>query len=251
MNISNNTIFITGGAAGIGLGLAITLFSLDNQVIICGRNAEKLAEIKAKFPKMETILCDVANESSLSACAELLKVQYPSLNILINNAGIMNPFDYPKGNFTNQNIDNEVFTNLLVPMKLSHLLLPILSQNKNSAIMNVSSGLAYLPMPSVPIYSATKAALHSFSISLRVQLKSHGIEVFEILPPVVDTNMPQKLTGKGKIAKGKKMSVEKCVDAIIRGLKQNRYEIRIGDNKLLYWVSRLMPSVAQNILNKM
>jgi short-subunit dehydrogenase involved in D-alanine esterification of teichoic acids len=251
MNISNNTIFITGGAAGIGLGLAKAFLQLDNQVIIGGRNAEKLAEIKVQLPKIETILCDVANEASLLECAELLKAKYPSLNILINNAGIMNPFDYPKGDFSTQSIDNEVFTNLLAPMKLSHLLLPILSQNKNSAIMNVTSGLAYLPMPSVPIYSATKAALHSFSISLRVQLKPQGIEVFEILPPVVDTNMPQKLTGKGKVAKGKKMSVEKCIEAIIKGLKRNRYELRIGDNRLLYWVSRLMPAFAQNILNKL
>lgn len=251
MNISNNTIFITGGAAGIGLGLAKDLLQLGNQVIIGGRNAEKLAEAKVRFPKMETILCDVANDASLLECAELLNTKYPALNIFINNAGIMNSFDYSKGNFSNQNIDSEVFTNLIAPMKLSRLLLPILSQNKNSAIMNVTSGLAYLPMPSVPIYSATKAALHSFSISLRVQLKSLGIEVFEIIPPVVDTNMSQKLTGEGKVAKGKKMSVEKCVEAIIKGLKRNRYEIRIGDNKLLYWVSRLIPSVAQNILNKL
>jgi uncharacterized oxidoreductase len=117
--------------------------------------------------------------------------------------------------------------------------------------MNVTSGLAYLPMPSVPIYSASKAALHSFTISLREQLKSLGIKVIEILPPVVDTNMPAKITGKGKVAKGKKMSVDTCVDAIISGLKKDQYEIRIGDNKLLYWVARLMPSVAQNILNKL
>ena len=144
-------------------------------------NAEKLAKIKAQNPEIETILCDVANEDNLLGCAELLKTKYSSLNVFINNAGIMNPFDYTKANFTNQNIDSEVFTNLLAPMKLSHLLLPILKQNKNSVIMNVTSGLAYLPMPSVPIYSATKAALHSFSISLRAQLKSQGIEVFEIL----------------------------------------------------------------------
>jgi uncharacterized oxidoreductase len=249
VNISKSTIFITGGAAGIGLGLAKALLALDNQVIIGGRNAEKLAEIKAQFPKIETVLCDVANEASLEATAEQLKRQYPSLNVLINNAGIMNPYNFGEGNFTNQNIDNEVLTNLIAPMKLSRLLLPLLRQNKKSAIVNVSSGLAYLPMPSVPIYSATKAALHSFSISLRVQLKPYAIEVFEVLPPVVDTNMPQKLTGSGK--SGKKMSVEKCVEAIIKGFKNNRYEIRVGDNKLLYWVSRLMPSYAQGILNKM
>ncbi len=251
MNIQNNTIFITGGTDGIGLGLAKALSQMNNHVIIGGRNAEKLAVIKTQYPEIETILCDVSDEASLIACTELLKIKYSALNVFINNAGIMNPFDYTKGSFTNQNIDAEVFTNLLAPMKLSHLLLPILNQNKNSVIMNVTSGLAYLPMPSVPIYSATKAALHSFTISLRAQLKGQGIEVFEILPPVVDTNMPQKLTGKGKVAKGKKMSVQKCVEAIINGLKSNRYEIRIGDNKLLYWVSRLMPNVAQNILNKL
>ncbi len=251
MNIQNNTIFITGGTDGIGLGIAKALLQMNNHVIIGGRNAEKLANIKTQYPEIETILCDVSNEASLIACAELLKTKHSALNIFINNAGVMNPFDYTKGNFTNQNIDAEVFTNLLAPMKLSHLLLPILSQNKNSVIMNVTSGLAYLPMPSVPIYSATKAALHSFSISLRAQLKSQGIEVFEILPPVVDTNMPKKFTGKGKVAKGKKMSVQKCVEVIINGLKSNRYEIRIGDNNLLYWVSRLMPNVAQNILNKL
>jgi uncharacterized oxidoreductase len=251
MNTINNTIFITGGTTGIGLGLAKAFLQMNNQVIICGRNAVKLDEIKAQFPKIETIFCDVASEASLLECTELLKSKFPDLNIFINNAGIMNSFDYSKGDFTNQHIDNEVFTNLLAPMKLSYLLIPILSKNKNSAIMNVTSGLAYLPMPSVPIYSATKAALHSFSISLRVQLKSQGIEVFEILPPVVDTNMPKKLTGQGKVAKGKKMTVEKCVEAIINGLNHNRYEIRIGDNKLLYWVSRLFPSFTQNILNKL
>lgn len=251
MNIHNNTIFITGGTDGIGLGLAKALSQLDNYVIIGGRNAEKLADIKAQYPELETILCDVSDESSLIAGAELLKTKYSTLNVFINNAGIMNPFDYIKGNFTNQNIDAEVFTNLLAPMKLTHLLLPILNQNKNSVIMNVTSGLAYLPMPSVPIYSATKAALHSFTVSLRAQLKSQGIEVFEILPPVVDTNMSQKLTGKGKVANGKKMSIQKCVEAIIKGLESNHIEIRIGDNKLLYWVSRLMPNVAQNILNKL
>jgi uncharacterized oxidoreductase len=249
MNISKNTIFITGGAAGIGLGLAKALLDLDNQVIIGGRNAQKLAEVKAQYPKIDTILCDVADEASLEATAEVLKNQYPSLNILINNAGIMNAYNFGEGNVTNQNIDNEIVTNLTAPMKLSRLLLPILRQNKNSAILNVSSGLAILPMPSVPIYSATKAALHSFSISLRVQLKPFGVEVFEIMPPVVDTNMAQQLTGTAKT--GKKMSIEKCVATIIKGLKNNRYKILIGDNKLLYLVSRVMPSFAQGILNKM
>jgi short-subunit dehydrogenase involved in D-alanine esterification of teichoic acids len=171
------------------------------------------------------------------------------LDILINNAGIMNVMDFAQDDIPLERLENEVATNFLAPLKLTKLLLPTLQKQTNGAIVNVSSGVAYLPMPASPVYSATKAALHSFTKSLRYSLRQSNITVFEAIPPVVDTAMPMQLKGEGKSAK--KMSAEETARLIIQGMENGTEEIRIGDNKLLYWASRFAPTLAETELNKL
>jgi uncharacterized oxidoreductase len=250
MNLNNRTVFITGGGSGIGLALAEEFLKKSGiSVIICGRNAEKLKEVQAKHRSVRTITCDVSLEQDIVRCVETLTKDAPTLDILINNAGIMNVMDFAQDDIPLERLENEVATNFLAPLKLTKLLLPTLQKQTNGAIVNVSSGVAYLPMPASPVYSATKAALHSFTKSLRYSLRQSNITVFEAIPPVVDTAMPMQLKGEGKSAK--KMSAEETARLIIQGMENGTEEIRIGDNKLLYWASRFAPTLAETELNKL
>jgi uncharacterized oxidoreductase len=189
MNPSGNIILITGGGSGIGRGLAESLHALDNQVIISGRRRRALEETTAANPGMKSLTVDMQDPVSIRAFAAQAIAEFPTLNILINNAGIMR-----RENLLEQQpdlVDAEaiVATNLLGPIRLTAAILPHLQKQSSAAIINVSSGLAFLPMARTPTYCATKAALHSYTLSLRGQLRSTGIEVIELIPPYVATNL--------------------------------------------------------------
>ena len=189
MKPSGNTILITGGGSGIGRGLAEALHALGNQVIIAGRRRHALDETTAANSGMKSLTVDMQDPSSLRAFAAQAIAEFPALNILINNAGIMRRENLLEQQPDLADAEAIVATNLLGPIRLTAAVLPHLQKQPHAAIINVSSGLAFLPMARTPTYCATKAALHSYTLSLRSQLSNTGIEVIELIPPYVATHL--------------------------------------------------------------
>jgi uncharacterized oxidoreductase len=189
MNITGNTILITGGGSGIGRGLAEALHAQGNQVIIAGRRKAAIEETAAANPGMKFLTLDIEDRGAVRAFAGRVAAEFPALNVLINNAGIMRPEDLLAQQDDLADAESTVITNLLGPIRLTAALLPLLRKQPHSTIINVSSGLAFVPLALTPTYSATKAAIHSYTISLRYQLRDTAIEVLEIVPPYVQTDL--------------------------------------------------------------
>ncbi len=189
MKITGNTILITGGGSGIGRGLAEALQQAGNQVIIAGRRKQVLEETTAAHPGIKAITLDIENAASIHSFAEQVATEYPALNVLINNAGIMRPENLQAQPEDLADAEAIVTTNLLGPIRLTAALLPLLQKQPSSTIMNVSSGLAFVPLSLTPTYCATKAAIHSYTQSLRYQLKATTTEVMELIPPYVATDL--------------------------------------------------------------
>jgi uncharacterized oxidoreductase len=187
MNISGNTILITGGGSGIGRGLAEALHGAGNQVIIAGRRRELLEHVTKANPGMKSIPLNIDDAASIRDFAARVGNEFPKLNVLINNAGIMRPENLQAMNVADA--EAIVTTNLLGPIRLTSALLPVLRKQPKSTIMMVTSGLAFLPLAMTPTYCATKAAIHSYSLSLRWQLRQTTTEVIELAPPYVQTEL--------------------------------------------------------------
>ena len=168
MKINGNTILITGGATGIGFALAQAFVREDNEVIICGRREQKLKEAKNKLPQIHTTVCDLSKGKEREALYNWLKSNFKDLNILVNNAGIQRMIDFKNGIYNLSEGENEIDINLTAPIHLSAYFIPDLIRQKESAIINISSGLAFIPIASMPVYCATKAAMHSFSVSIDI-----------------------------------------------------------------------------------
>jgi uncharacterized oxidoreductase len=188
MKLTGNTIFVTGGGSGIGRGLAEALHRLGNQVIISGRRKGHLAETTKANPGMKSIELDVANPASIAAVARELTAKYPKLNVLINNAGIMH-IDDVSGTIDDDLAVATVTTNLLGPIRLTAALVEHLKKQESAAIINLSSVLGFVPLAMAAIYSSTKAAMHSYSLSLRYKLRHSPVRVLEIAPPWVQTDL--------------------------------------------------------------
>ena len=189
MRMTGNTMLITGGGSGIGLALAKRYAARGNRVIISGRRIEALAAAKRGTPELETLQGDVSSEAGCMALAEEARTRFPALNVLVNNAGIQNrppPLLQPQDWSAHH---DELATNLDAPLHLTILLLPHLAKAPFGAVVNVTSGLAFAPLAIMPTYCLTKAALHSFTLSLRHQLKDTALDVVEIVPPAVNTDM--------------------------------------------------------------
>ncbi|WML48040.1 SDR family NAD(P)-dependent oxidoreductase [Neobacillus sp. PS3-34] len=189
MNISGNTVLITGGASGIGLALAERFLNAGNEVIIVGRRKEKLDEAQQKFPQLHTRVCDVSNEKDRISLFQSVQNEFPNLNVLVNNAGIQQRVNLLNASNEWSYYHQEIAANVDGPIHLTMLFMPILLKQSSAAIINVSSGLSFTPGVWVPIYSATKAAIHSFTLSLRYQLAETNVEVIEVLPPAVNTDL--------------------------------------------------------------
>jgi uncharacterized oxidoreductase len=218
MKLSSNKILITGGASGIGLGLTERFVQENNAVIICGRRESILNEAAKKFPSIITKACDLTSAAAREKLFHWISKNHPDTNVLINNAGIQQWMSPDDADFYSR-ADEEITTNIEAPIHLTTLLLKLKSLN---VIMNVTSGLAFSPMSKAPVYSATKAFFHSFTLSLRYLLKPKEIEVIEIIPPALNTD----LGGKG--LHDFAPPVSDFIKAIFEQLKQGKSELTFG-----------------------
>jgi uncharacterized oxidoreductase len=233
MNLSNNTILLTGGASGIGLALAARFLQAGSEVIIVGRRADKLAEAQQQQPGLHTRVCDVADALERLDLVRWATTEFPRLNVLVNNAGIQNRIQLADDATTDWDARRqEIVINVEAPMHLATLLVPHLQGQPNAAIINVTSGLSFAPAAFVPIYSATKAALHSFTLSLRHQLQPTGISVLEIVPPAVNTD----LGGPGLHTFG--VPVDDFADSIMARLAAGEQEVGYGSSEKSRLASR-------------
>lgn len=189
MDMAGNTILITGGGSGIGRGLAETFHAADNHVIIAGRRLDALQAVADANPGMAVAVLDVADPGAITAFAGRMVAAHPALNVLVNNAGIMRAEDATADPFDLAAAEETVTTNLLGPIRLTAALLPHLRRQPSAAILNVTSGLAFVPLAGTPTYSATKAAMHSYTQALRHQLRQTAVQVLELAPPLVATDL--------------------------------------------------------------
>ncbi|MFB5268261.1 SDR family oxidoreductase [Paenibacillus enshidis] len=241
MNIQNNTILITGGATGIGLALASRFLKNGNKVIITGRRADKLQEAKDIYPELVTYVSDVSKEEDRVALFEKVTHDFPDLNVLFNNAGIMHYLNYD-GTEPWTHIDLEIKTNLSAPIHLTRLFAPHLLKQKEAAILNVTSGLAHVPLAAAPVYSSTKAALHSYTQSMRHQF--HGqIRVIEVSPPLTNTDLG--IPGANTAG----IPVDLFADEVMAGLERGEDEVTYGFSKLTANASRTERDELFNQLN--
>lgn len=221
MNVSNNKILITGGASGIGLGLTQRFIEENNTVIICGRRESVLNEVKAQFPSVLIKVCDLSVEAERVALYEWINENHSDLNVLINNAGIQKWVSATDADFY-ESAKTEISTNIEAPLHLTSLFMNLKSL---TTVMNVTSGLAFSPFAKVPVYSATKAFFRSFTLSLRHILKSKNIEVIEIIPPALNTD----LGGAG--LHDAHPSVSSFIESIFEQLKEGKEELTFGTSE--------------------
>jgi len=236
MKLTGRTILITGGSAGIGLAFALKFLELGNQVIVTGRRQSLLDEVKAKHPKLHTIQSDVADPAQIAALTARVKLDFPKLDVLMNNAGIMlsKNLKVPAADLTG--LTEEMDVNVGGVIRMTSAFIDLLTATKGTVI-NVSSALAFVPVPAVPIYSATKAAIHSYTQSLRFQLEETGVEVIEVMPPGVKTEMTTELAEVGISL----ITTDELVKQSFASLKSGAIEIRPGQSKQLAFMRRLAP----------
>lgn len=218
MKLSNNKILITGGASGIGLGLTERFIQENNTVIICGRRETALNEVKKKYPSVITRVCDLIFEGEREELFQWILQEHPDMNVLVNNAGIQQWMKIDDPGFY-QLAKQEINTNIVAPLHLTSLFIQLPSLQ---TIMNVTSGLSFVPFTKVPVYSATKAFFHSFTLSLKYLLKQRNIEVIEIIPPALNTD----LGGKG--LHDTAPPVSDFIEAIFAQLKEGKSELTFG-----------------------
>jgi uncharacterized oxidoreductase len=250
LDVGGNTVLITGGATGIGFALAERFVGAGSVVIVCGRRKSKLQAAKHKLPALHIRLCDVSTESQRRGLLRWTTTRFPSLNILINNAGIQRQMDFTSPTVTKlpSTKDDEVTINLAAPIRLCALFTPKLLKRKTAAIVNISSGLAFVPIAMMPIYCATKAAIHSFTLSLRHQLRDTSVRVFEAAPPTTDTELDRSFAGEQEEAY-RGISPQEVAAAIIEGMKADKEQIIVGEAQGLYQAALRNPEATFSQLN--
>src|SRR3984957_10293940 len=240
MKLTSNTILITGGGSGIGYELTKQLTALGNTILITVRDQSKMDRAKAAFPKIHTFQSDVSDSDAIATLYEKVTKQFPELNILINNAGIMREINVHDEARSLEDITREIEINLSGPIRMVKQFLPHLKTKSEAAIVNVSSGLAFVPLPISPVDCPTKAGLHSFTESLRVQLRNTKVKVFDLAPPAIQTELLDDFDVEDM--KGASiMKVEDMVIVAVKGMQTNRFEIRPGQANQLKMMSRLAP----------
>lgn len=241
MELVNNTILITGGTSGIGLEMVRQFYAAGNHLIVASGNQNNLDNLNSQFPGITTLLCDLSNDQSVRSFIDKCLVEHQDINIIINNAGVQYNYLWTDENDGYNRIENEIRVNFTSPMKIIYGLLPLLMVKQNAAIVNISSGLAFAPKKTAPVYCATKSAIHIATKSIRYQLETSGVKVFEIIPPLVETPMTE---GRGKA----KISPKQLVDEFMVNFKNNRLESNIGKTKYLRLIQRISPAIADKLL---
>jgi uncharacterized oxidoreductase len=244
---AGSTVLITGGGSGIGAGLGAAFHARGAKVIIAGQTPSRLEAVAARHPGMEIETVDVSDLDQVAALAARMAERHPGLDTVINNAGIQTQFDFGGGApIEPATLAREVDVNLKGLLYVSNAFLPVLKRQLKGRLIHVGSGLGYVPLASVPVYSATKAAVHSFTISLRRQLRGSSVQIVEIIPPVVETDLHRGQERKPPNA----MTLGAFVTAAMAGLDADRDEIRVGLAKVLAVMSRVAPGLFLNIVNK-
>ena len=229
MRMSGNTILITGGATGIGFSMAKYFNGCGNEVIICGRRPDRLEQAAALLPGLRTIVCDVTNSEDRKQLCTYVQENFPELNILINNAGIQRDIDLTQGLQDIDSGESEIKSNLEAPIVLSALFTPLLAGKDNATIVNVSSGLAFMVehAAAMPIYCATKAGMHAFSVAQRIQLAPLGIRVVELIPPMVESELnPEGRKKRNMVTTPYMVSSDDYVEKVLPKMEQDSEEIK-------------------------
>jgi uncharacterized oxidoreductase len=239
MQMTGRTVLITGGTSGIGFELARQLSLRGNTVIITGRDRNKLEVAQRTLTGVSVIESDVSKPEDVGRLYDVLLSQFPKLNVLVNNAGIMRNIKLDEQSQL-ADLTTEIDANLKGPMWMIQTFLPLLRQQKDALIVNVSSGLAFVPFPAAPIYSASKAAMHAYTRCLRIQLERSGVSVVELAPPGTET--PLFRNEFAEEMKGEKgMDVKDLVRHAIAGIEAGKSEIRPGLSNVLKIASRVAP----------
>ena len=229
MKLSGNTVLITGGTSGLGLAFAEAFINEGSAVIICGRRTARLAQIKAKHPGIITKECDIVIARQREELCHWAVKNYPALNVLINNAGRQLATDLTRPIHLD-NVQSEVETNFTAPVHIGSLLAEHLKTQTESAIINISSGLAFVPIAFMPVYCATKAAIHSLTLSLRYQLRNTPVKVFEIAPPSTDTELGHERRADKTQTHGG-IPISEFISEAMEAIKNDTFEAAIGDAK--------------------
>ena len=235
MKIQGNTILITGGGSGIGRGLAEALLAKGNTVIIAGRRESVLKETTEANPGMDFLVLDTTSAESIQAAAAKVTAKHPKLNVIINNAGVQRVLDFAADQPVDEaQIDEEIGTNIYGVLRMIDAFLPHLKKQPSASIVNVTSGLAFLPMARYPVYCATKAFIHSFSMSLRLQLSKTNVEVVELAPPWVATELDATHDARASHEGMSPMPLPSFIEAAIEELATGGNELKVAGAKFLY-----------------
>lgn len=242
MKTTNNTVLISGGSAGIGFEIAKVLSEKGNHVIITGRDKARLQKAEAQLKNVTAISCDVSKEEDVKELVARLTKDFPGLNVVINNAGHAVVYDLVGENVNaSEKAASEMQTNYLSVIHLNELILPHLKKQKAAAIVNVSSVVAFVP-GSLPTYSASKAALHSYTQSLRIALEETSVKVFELMPPLVNTELSRPIGGENGI------HPSVVADEFFEALEKDNYEIHVGNTAHVYKLFLSSPAEALKLM---
>jgi uncharacterized oxidoreductase len=241
MRLTGRTILITGGSAGIGFAFARKFLELGNEVIVTGRRQAVLDAVKAQHPKLHTIQSDIADPAQIAALAARVKSEFPKLDVLMNNAGVGGAKNLKASVNDLAGLMTEMEINVGGVIRMTSALIDTLTANQGTVI-NVSSLLAFVPVPAMPIYSASKAAVHSYTQSLRFQLEDSGVEVIELMPPAVRTDMTSEFDEAGIST----ITTDELVKQTLAALRAGKQEIRPGQSNQ----AALMRRIAPNFINR-
>ena len=249
MRMSGRTVLITGGASGIGLELARLLVARGNTVIVTGRDQDKLEAARRELPDLQTYQSDVSSPDEIADLHDQVLARHPTLDVLINNAGVMRNLKLAASRDL-KDVTREIDVNLSGPIQMVQQFLPRLLSRKEALIINVSSGLAFVPLSISPVYSAAKAALHSYTLCLREQLRQTSVAVVELAPPPVETSLfrgefSQEMKGE------KAMAPEVLARRAVEGIEAGRLEIRPGVSNVLNIMGRVAPSFIFSQMSKL
>ncbi|MBS0031581.1 SDR family oxidoreductase [Chitinophaga sp. 22321] len=242
MKTSGNTVLITGGSAGIGLAIAKLLTENNNKVIITGRNPERLAQAAKELPGVSTIVSDVTNGNDVTKLVHTLQKDFPALNILINNAGKAYAYQLSDTANAADKATDEMVTNYFAVIRLTEQLLPLLRRQPEAAIVNVTSIVAFAPSAGISTYAASKAALRSYTLSLRHSIAP--LRVFELMPPLVNTAFSEDIGGANGIPP------QQVASEFLAALEKDEFEIRVGDTEQIYQLSLSSPAAAFAAMNQ-